>query len=101
MAAIVSGIVVVEACYRLSSGEDRYPVVWPAGTTIADDRSSLKLVDGTEVRPGDHVSGGGGYFNEKAVEAVLGTALVVPESCWGKTDEMAVFNSGDAVIVRH
>jgi hypothetical protein len=40
-------------------GGTLHTVVWPAGTTIADD-GSVALADGTAVEPGDRVQGGGG-----------------------------------------
>lgn len=43
-----------------------YPVVWPAGTVVTE--TGLRLSDGRDVREGERVYGGGGYFDVDEVE---------------------------------
>lgn len=67
----------------------RYPVVWPAGTTIEQaDPLTLQLPDGAAVRVGDRVAGGGGYH----------TLDLVTTGC-AETGETAVFNASEDVEV--
>jgi hypothetical protein len=88
--AIVQGTVGFDEtsnCFFLEGGELRYPVVWPARTTISDDGSGIELGDGRTVRLGDHVSGGGGYqqFEGEPVHDI-------PSDCLPATGAVAVFN---------
>lgn len=69
-----------------------YPVVWPAGTSIASsDPVAIELPSGELLAIGDTVAGGGGYPKEDGVDVTL------PEGCLASSPhgEVAVFNAGD------
>lgn len=64
-----------------------YPVVWPAGTSIASsDPFVIGLASGVEVAVGDEVSGGGGYLSPADIE------VDIPDTCVPESGEVAVFN---------
>lgn len=53
------------------SGEDadeRYPVIWPAGT--AAQREAVVLASGDEVAVGESAHGGGGYYYVDDIESI-------------------------------
>ena len=50
-----------ECLYTVFQG-NRYPVLWPYGTTWDEGTSTVVLPDGTELEIGGEVSGGGGYL---------------------------------------
>lgn len=67
-----------------------YPVVWPAGTSIAsDDPLAIRLPSGVELALGEKVTGSGGYHQPARVEADI------PQECLPETNEIAVFNPDD------
>ncbi len=91
--AIVAGTVTfAEAsnCYRVGDS----PVVWPYGTEASEDGQTLSLADGTEVRVGDRVSGGGGYSSRDSL-----LHLGIPDECFGPNGEIAVFNASSPIEV--
>lgn len=50
------------ACLGLVVDEQTIGVVFPAGTTVTDDESSVILPDNSRLSTGGHVSLGGGYY---------------------------------------
>jgi heat shock protein HslJ len=49
-------------CLYTAFEGNRYPVLWPYGTTWDEDTSSVALADGTKLALGGEVYGGGGYL---------------------------------------
>jgi hypothetical protein len=88
--AVVQGTVDYDEfsnCFFLEGTDLRYPVVWPARTTISNDGSGITLGDGRAVQLGDHVSGGGGYHRVEDEPD-----YDIPPACLPATGEVAVFN---------
>ena len=100
MDAIVAGIVEVDidaGCLWLSDdGGTRHPVVWPLGTAVTLDPFVIRLADGTTVRAGDLVEGGGGYVD---VDAVANIGLTPFETRCVQVDEVAMFNARSEIAV--
>jgi hypothetical protein len=91
--ALIEGTLALhDGCVVLES-EDKevwYPVVWPAGTSIASsDPFVISLPSGVELAIGEKVSGGGGYLKPESVE------VEIPRECLPETNEIAVFNPDD------
>lgn len=64
MAAEIIGRLELDGdCLYVASAGNRYPVLWPYGTTWNDDSSSVVLPGGTTIALGDEVDGGGGYLH--------------------------------------
>jgi hypothetical protein len=76
-------------CFLLDLEGIQYPVVWPAGTVGTSDGPGVVLPDGSTLRVGDVVSGGGGYL------PVAGD-YQIPTGCLPSTGEVAVFNANDS-----
>lgn len=91
-----------DECLYLSADdiEDRYPVVWPFGTTWDADREVVVLPSGDEIALGVSVSGGGGYFGVGVVESIAGPeAANVARACVDNAyGEVAVVNNYDTGI---
>ncbi|MGI9658320.1 MAG: hypothetical protein ACR2OD_05380, partial [Gaiellaceae bacterium] len=84
---------------------DGYPVVWPSGTTATATPFSVHLPDGQLAHTGDHVRGGGGYFQPDSFSrtvAFAGLDVDRARDCLiGPTDEVAVLNNhGDITITK-
>jgi len=63
MAAEIIGTLELDGdCLYTAFEGNRYPVLWPYGTTWAEDTSSVVLPDGTEFAIDGDVYGGGGYL---------------------------------------
>lgn len=91
MAALVSGVLAYDEaqdCLVLELEGIRYPVVWPAGTVGTSDGPGVVLRDGSTVRVGDEVSGGGGYVD-------IARQFQIPDGCVPSTGDVAVFNAND------
>ena len=100
MAALVGGTVIVDparGCILLDRVGGPHLVVWPRGTTWTSDESALMLADGTVIRSGTRVRGGGGYLALSNAERLVGP-IDDPVAC-GATDEVAVFNEGSPVEI--
>lgn len=100
MTALVGGRLAVDGdCFLLSG----LPVVWPAGTKLSADGSSIELPNGSTVSPGDLVQGGGGQVPAATIrdtalqfEGDLDTAL----RCAPSATEVVVFTvRGDGMTV--
>jgi hypothetical protein len=102
--AEVLGVVVIEGdCVYLRQDDidNRYPVVWPHGTSWNSAEFAIKLPDGTLVYDGDQVYGGGGYhkdanLDQYTVAEGVELALRCVDNQYG---EVAVFNSGGDIDV--
>jgi hypothetical protein len=82
-------------CFLLEQDGISYPVVWPVGTKGTADGPGVDLADGTTVRIGQQVSGGGGYHQ---AGAYMGDVVVPPE-CIPSSGEVAVYNPTEALVV--
>jgi outer membrane protein assembly factor BamB len=92
LAAIVSGSLTYDAtqdCFLLELEGIQYPVVWPAGAVGTSDGPGVVLRDGSTLRVGDEVSGGGGYLQ-------VSREYEIPIGCLPSTGEVAVFNANDS-----
>ncbi len=103
--ALVEGTLQIEdGCLYLGhpDTDERYPVIWPNGTSWDEDESGVRLPDGTLVHEGNRVSGGGGYpyvFNLGRYTNSEGQELA--RECVDNTyDEIAVFNSSEDIEVQ-
>lgn len=77
-------LTLVDGCSRL----DGSPVVWPVGTTWNDDEKAIELQDGSLVREGDAVSGGGVYAEYDRADA----ATLALGSCVLEGRELGLMN---------
>ena len=95
---LVEGVLTYDdthGCFLLELGGNAYPVVWPNGTEGEADGPGVVLADGTTVRVGQYVSGGGGLYN---ADAYPGDAVIPPE-CVPPSGEAAVYNATEALEV--
>lgn len=84
-------------CFLLERDGERFPVVWPYGTTVSDDAQTITLDDDTVIHLGDRVEGGGGYHGAD-VHALVD---IEPSACLVGDPEVAVFQaSGPIEVVR-
>jgi hypothetical protein len=82
-------VVARDGCVLLGIGDATYPVVWPSGTSIADDDPLiLRLRSGNEVSVGGTVRGGGGSHD---VDSSMIT-VDIPDECRSATGEVVIFN---------
>ena len=89
--ALIEGTVVArDGCVQLGLGnDDTYPVVWPSGTSIADDDPlTLRLRSGGQVTVGQTVRGGGGSHDVASPMVTVDIA----EQCRSTTGEVLIFN---------
>ncbi len=88
-------------CVWLTSGDRRFAVIWPVGTTATLDPFELHF-DGIEgggsAREGDRLSGGGGYASSLERASDYGIAGVLDEACLGDS-EIAVFSHYGSITV--
>ena len=93
-AQIVGTLLVADGCVLLEQGGQRFPVVWPAGTSVAvEDPLELALPGGDRLRVGGVVSGGGGYHEASSL------GIDVPGACLNEWGEVARFNASDRPTV--
>lgn len=97
MAAEIIGTLELDGdCLYTAFEGNRYPVLWPYGTTWDEDSSSVVLPDGTELTIGGEVYGGGGYLYPDTIggltsdESVLERAELCAEEPYS---EIAVLQS--------
>lgn len=93
LAAVVRGTVTYDAtqdCFLLELEGIHYPVVWPAGTVGTGDGPGVVLRDGSTLRVGEEVSGGGGYLQ-------VADEYDIPSGCLPSTGEVAVFNPNESL----
>jgi hypothetical protein len=93
LAAEVRGSVTYDAtrdCFLLELEGIQYPVVWPVGTVGTSDGPGVVLRDGSTLRVGDEVSGGGGYLQ-------VAGEYEIPFGCLPSTGEVAVFNPNESL----
>ena len=90
---------ITDGCVYLSGN----PVRWPDGTSWDEDESAVRLSDGTLVREGDSVSGGGGSFGGPEDAGFFedsATARALAD-CREAGDEVAIFNGKEDLEVQH
>ena len=86
-------------CLYLETGDNRYPVVWPAGASWQADPPAVKL-QGRLFEPGKSVYGEGGIIKTDQVRDLAGLAVGDKASgCARPNDDIAVFNAGSEVGV--
>ena len=101
-AAEIQGTLVLEGdCLLVDSpwGE-RYPIVWPAGTTWDAEDEAVVLHSGERLAVGSDIQGGGGYSGAGGLSARLGDEVAaLAEMCVeGEFEEVAYLgNTPDAV----
>ncbi len=98
MSALIHGVVHIDRvnrCVVIRTGSATYPVVWPRGTSIAED--SIVMPDATTVRDGAIVEGGGGFLQLADVNHVVRASLEIPVACRAASGEVAVFNQHERV----
>lgn len=79
---------------------DRFPVVWPAGTSWDAEEETVIGPSTARMPVGSEVYGGGGYFGVDDVERLLGAeAEALAERCVdNEYGEIAFVNNGDDAI---
>ena len=87
-ALVVGELAVADGCVLLvDEAGGRYPVVWPAGTDVAEeDPLVLELPSGDRLGLGQSVTGAGGYVSPAAA------GIEVPDACLGQHGDVALFN---------
>jgi hypothetical protein len=71
---------------------ERYPVVWPAGTSWDAKQEAVVAPSTARMPVGDEVDGGGGYLFVEDVERLIGSeAATVAERCVDNADDEIVF----------
>jgi hypothetical protein len=89
-AQAVGSLAVADGCVLLDQDGNRFPVVWPSGTSVAStDPLVIELPSGEQLEVGDQVSGGGGYVGQEQA------GIDVPAACLNEWGEVAVFNPDD------
>jgi len=97
--AEVKGTVILEdECLMLQFEDNRYPVVWPAGTRWQPEPPAVLLASGT-VPIGGEVYGGGGYYSAEHLVSLPDEVTEAAAACVGPTGEVAVFNPGSEVTI--
>ena len=105
MEAEIRGVLQLEGqCLYVAdqvSGE-RYPHLWPAGTTWDFENQSVILPGGKPIPVGARMLGGGGYLNVSNIEQLADSAAaVLAHECVDNTyDEIAVVNNQPDAIAR-
>jgi hypothetical protein len=93
MDAQVVGTLIVGpgGCFALDYESTITPVVWPKGSTLADDGQSVEISrSGPTVRIGDDIEGGGGEFTSPHEST---TYRDVPDECLTDYDAVVVLTS--------
>lgn len=91
----LSGTVVIEGdCIYLQGPVERFPIVWPYGTSWRSEEEAIELPDATLVFEGDHISGGGGWRKGGALdEYTLADGAELAARCVdNQYGEVVVFN---------
>lgn len=101
--AEIRGLIEIsEGCVYVALDEvsERYPVVWPRGTSWDSDIQAVVLPSGELLAAGDAVYGGGGYRYVDDIEQVVGPeAAALAEACVDNTyGEIAVVNNSASAI---
>lgn len=102
--ALIEGQLELEdnCLYVGSRGPDeRYPVIWPHGTSWNDAETAVELRDWTLVRDGNRVSGGDGCAHVTDLDRFTGAEgqALAQERVDDTHDETAAFNSGADIEV--
>lgn len=78
MAAEILGTLELDGvCLYATFEGNRYPILWPYGTTWNADTSSVVLPDGTSTALGGEVHGGGGYLDADTIGGYTGNEAVL------------------------
>jgi len=79
---------------------ERYPIVWPAGTTWDADQRAVVSPTGVSMTVSSDVYGGGGYLDVGEVTGLLGSeAGALASRCVDNAyGEVAVVNNADEAI---
>lgn len=103
--ALISGVLEYEGgCLYIEhpDADERYPIVWPLGTSWNEAESAVRLGDGTLVYVGDTVSGGGGFPSVSKLGGHTSSEgqELAQESIDNTYSEVAVFNTSEDIDVR-
>ncbi|MFK7919688.1 MAG: hypothetical protein AB8G14_16555 [Ilumatobacter sp.] len=103
MEAEIRGVLELDqGCLYIDSleADERYPVLWPAGTSWNASDASVRLVSGASVGLGEEVSGVGGYLPADTLAAVARSeaAQALTECVDNEFGEVAVVNNTDDAI---
>lgn len=105
MAAEVRGTLQIEGdCLYVFVDEagERYPILWPAGTSWNEQNQSVTPSAGSPMPIGSVVSGGGGYLHVGDVKRLAGNdAAAAASRCLdNQFGEIAVVNNqADAIVL--
>ena len=92
-AQVVGVLAAADGCVLLDQDGNRFPVVWPSGTSVAGtDPLVIELPSGEQLQLGEQVSGGGGYLSPDRA------GIDVPHACLNEDGEVAVFNPDDEPV---
>lgn len=84
----VQGVITdVGGCVGIARDVAEHAVVWPAGTKVGEGDALLVLPNGDEVREGDEIRAGAGYYTEPYPDR----APEVPEAC--RAEEIVIVNN--------
>ena len=101
MAALIRGVLQIQGmCLYIAAIDvvgERYPVLWPGGTTWDEQNNSVIPAVGAPIPIGSRVEGSGGFLYVSDVERFAGRdASARASSCVDNTyGEIAVFNNQD------
>lgn len=105
MAALIRGVLQQEGDCLYVEGDDsgeRYPILWPAGTTWDAENTSVIPPGGKPIPVGAKADGGGGFLNVSMIETLADSAAYQRAlECVDNTyDEIAVVNNQPDAIAR-
>lgn len=102
--ALIEGELAIRGnCVLLTRDDVAYPVLWPSGTSIAqEDPLTLKLPSNEFLEVGQQVSGGGGYHRVGSNQVTVDIDYECLTDAEPSTQPVAVFNpDGELAIEPH
>lgn len=101
MDAEVLGVLELDqGCLYLVQDDERYPVLWPFGTSWNSADESVVLADGDSVAVGDRVTGSGGYLGARVVSQFADSdAGDIAFACAdNRSGDAAIFNNRTTAV---
>lgn len=101
MDALISGFLVLDGdCLYVEGEVERYPVLWPAGTSWDESTSTVVTPARGSIAIGSAITGAGGYLDVDAVRRIAGdeaaeVALRCADNLYG---EIAVINNQPSAV---